>query len=103
MWFTSQRSSRADLSLAKTSASSWAETDLTTLFDAQSAVLEESDTKGPVSIAVAVAADLKQLGMGEGEARLVVFGTAAFADNKNINPARWGIHGVGVEHGRGLM
>jgi ABC-type uncharacterized transport system involved in gliding motility auxiliary subunit len=23
--------------------------------------------------------------MGEGEARLVVFGTAAFADNKNIN------------------
>jgi len=73
------------VSLAKTSTSSWAETDLTTLFDAQSAVLEETDTKGPVSIAVAVAADLKQLGMGEGEARLVVFGTAAFADNKNIN------------------
>lgn len=73
------------VSLAKTSASSWAETDLTTLFDAQSAVLEESDTKGPVSIAVASAADLKQLGMGEGEARLVVYGTAAFADNKNIN------------------
>ncbi|MBM4242575.1 MAG: hypothetical protein FJ148_02015 [Deltaproteobacteria bacterium] len=73
------------VSLAKTSQSSWAETDLTTLFDAQSAVLEESDVKGPVSIAVAVAADLKQLGMGEGEARLVVFGTAAFADNKNIH------------------
>jgi ABC-type uncharacterized transport system involved in gliding motility auxiliary subunit len=73
------------VSLAKTSQSSWAETDLTTLFDAQTAVLEESDIKGPVSIAVAVAADLKQLGMGEGEARLVVFGTAAFADNKNIN------------------
>jgi len=73
------------VSLAKTSASSWAETDLTTLFDAQSAVLEESDVKGPVSIAVAVAADLKQLGIGDGEARLVVFGTAAFADNRNIN------------------
>lgn len=73
------------VSLAKTSTSSWAETDLETLFDAQSAVLEESDVKGPVSIAVAVAADLKQLGIGEGEARLVVFGTAAFADNKNIN------------------
>jgi ABC-type uncharacterized transport system involved in gliding motility auxiliary subunit len=73
------------VSLAKTSQSSWAETDLTTLFDAQSAVLEESDLKGPVSIAVAVAADLKQLGLGEGEARMVVFGTASFADNKNIN------------------
>src|SRR5262249_53248269 len=73
------------VSLAKTSTSSWAETDLTTLFDAQSAVLEESDTKGPISIAVAVSADLKQLGMGEGEARLVVYGTASFADNKNIN------------------
>ena len=73
------------VSLAKTSESSWAETDLTTLFDAQTATLEESDTKGPVSIAVAVAADLKQLGMGDGEARLVVFGTASFADNKNIN------------------
>ena len=73
------------VSLAKTSQSSWAETDLTTLFDAQTAVLEESDLKGPVSIAVAVSADLKQLGMGEGETRMVVFGTAAFADNKNIN------------------
>jgi len=73
------------VSLAKTSTSSWAETDLTTLFEAQSAVLEEADLKGPVSIAVAVAADLAQLGTGEGEARLVVFGTAAFADNKNIN------------------
>jgi len=73
------------VSLAKTSTSSWAETDLTTLFDAQSAVLEESDTKGPVSIAVAVSADLKQLGLGEGEARLVVYGTAGFADNKNLN------------------
>lgn len=72
-------------SLAKTSASSWAETDLTTLFDKQTAVLEESDTKGPVSIAVAVSANLKQLGMGDGDARLVVYGTAAFADNKNIN------------------
>jgi ABC-type uncharacterized transport system involved in gliding motility auxiliary subunit len=73
------------VSLAKTSQSSWAETDLATLFDAQSAVLEESDVKGPVSIAAAVDADLKKLGTGEGDARLVVFGTAAFADNKNIN------------------
>lgn len=73
------------VSLAKTSSSSWAETDLTTLFDQQTAILEEADIKGPVSIAVAVTADLKQLGMGEGEARLVVFGTAGFADNRNIN------------------
>jgi ABC-type uncharacterized transport system involved in gliding motility auxiliary subunit len=73
------------VSIAKTSSSSWAETDLTSLFDKQTARLEESDVKGPVSIAVAVTADLKQLGMGEGEARLVVFGTAGFADNKNIN------------------
>jgi len=73
------------VSLAKTSTSSWAETDLTTLFDQQTATLEEADVKGPVSVAVAAAADLKQLQMGEGEARLVVFGTAGFADNKNIN------------------
>ncbi|MEW6268554.1 MAG: Gldg family protein [Thermodesulfobacteriota bacterium] len=73
------------VSIAKTSASSWAETDLTSLFEQQTASLEEADVKGPVSIGVAVTADLKQLGMGEGEARLVVFGTAGFADNKNIN------------------
>lgn len=73
-------------SLAKTSSSSWAETDLTSLFEQQTATLEETDTKGPVSVAVASAADLKELGMAdEGETRLVVFGTAALADNKNIN------------------
>ena len=73
-------------SIAKTSASSWGENDLDKLFNESQASLDEgTDTKGPVSIAVAVDAKLKQLGLGEGEARLVVFGNSGFADNKYIN------------------
>lgn len=73
-------------SIAKTSQTSWAETDLETLFGKGEASLEaEADTAGPVSIGVAVTADLGALDRGEGEARLVVYGTAAFAENKYMN------------------
>lgn len=73
-------------SIAKTSASSWGEADLGRLFDKSEASLDaNADTKGPVSVAVAVDAKLEQLGLGKGEARLIVFGTAGFADNKYIN------------------
>ncbi len=72
--------------LASTSPTSWAESDLDALFDSQQATLDEgSDVAGPVAIATAATADLKEMGRGEGEARLVVFGTAAIADNKYIN------------------
>jgi gliding motility-associatede transport system auxiliary component len=72
-------------SIAKTSASSWGETDMDRLFNQSQASLDPDDLKGPVSIAVAVDANLKQLGTGDGDARLVVFGTAGFADNKYLN------------------
>jgi gliding motility-associatede transport system auxiliary component len=72
--------------IASSSQSSWAETDLDQLFQKSQAQMDEgADTKGPVPIGVAVDAKLKELGSGEGEARLVVFGTAKLADNRNIN------------------
>lgn len=73
-------------SLAKSAPTSWGETDLDRLFKESQAQLDaDVDTKGPVSLGVAVDAKLKELGMGDGEARLVVFGTAKLADNRNIN------------------
>jgi ABC-2 type transport system permease protein len=72
--------------LVKTSPSSWAETDLNGLFDRHEATLDESDQKGPVSIAVAVEANLKEMGLAEaGKTRLVVFGSVEFADNRNFD------------------
>ncbi len=72
-------------SIAKTSRTSWAETDLDTLFGRGQASLDEkTDRPGPISVAVAATADLSALGRGEGEARLVVFGSAKLANNKYI-------------------
>ena len=72
--------------LAKTSPSSWGETDLDGLFQRSEASLDpNTDTKGPVPIAVAVNADLKQLGgEKEGTTRLVVYGSVEFAGNKEV-------------------
>lgn len=71
------------LCLAKTSPNSWAEYDLEGVFQKQTARLEGQDRKGPVCLAVAVTANLKELGTNhDGEARLVVFGNAAFANNQ---------------------
>ncbi len=71
------------VALANTSPQSWVETDLKNprpRFD------EGTDKKGPVPIAVAVSAKLKQMGLNkDGEARLVVVGNASFADNRNIS------------------
>ena len=70
--------------MVKTSASSWAETDLTALFQNQQAALDPSDRKGPVPIAVAAELDLKQLGGSGTDARLAVFGSSEFADNQHF-------------------
>jgi len=71
--------------LVKTSSSSWAESDVEGIFQRQQASLDDADRKGPVSIAVAVDADLKQMGVPDGkDARLAVFGSADFADNQNF-------------------
>lgn len=73
--------------LVKTSPQSWGETDLDALFQRSEAKFDPTvDTKGPVPIAVATNADLKQMGNGkEGETRLVVFGSVEFASNREFD------------------
>ncbi|MBI4519109.1 MAG: GldG family protein [Deltaproteobacteria bacterium] len=71
--------------LVKTSPSSWAETDLDGLFLRSEASLDPAaDRKGPVAVAAIVEAKLKEMGSGDGEARLAVFGSVEFADNRNL-------------------
>ena len=72
--------------LARTSATSWSETDLNGVFRESEAALDigQGDTAGPISVAAATSADLGELGRGEGETRLVVFGTARLANNQNL-------------------
>ena len=71
--------------LVKSSPSSWGETDLDGLFERSEAKLDDADTKGPVPIAVVVNADLKQMKTGkEGTARLAVFGSVEFAQNREM-------------------
>jgi ABC-type uncharacterized transport system involved in gliding motility auxiliary subunit len=84
--------------LVKTSPSSWAEAKVDDVFSQGVAKLDPDDRKGPVSVAVATSAKLRDMGVevppaAEGktapdEARLVVFGTPAFADNQQIVQAR---------------
>ena len=66
--------------LVKTSANSWAETEIETIFEEGKAAVGNGDKKGPISVAVAVTADLKR----KGETRLVVLGSSTFANNKFI-------------------
>src|SRR5262245_15176274 len=79
-------------SLVKTSESSWAETDVDGVINKGVATLDQTDKKGPVSIAVAVTANLKDLGVtppeGVTDARLVVFGSMLFADNQQLEQSR---------------
>ena len=81
------------VSLAKTSASSWAESDLERFFSKSEVARTEEDLGGPVSIAVALAVEVKEPAEEEDDdvsaerkqARLVVFGDAAFIDNEYIH------------------
>ncbi len=87
----------AGVSLAQTSASSWAETDLERFFSKSEVARSEEDLGGPVSIAVALTKEVKELPVVETEegddgdpdekkeARLAVFGDAAFIDNEYIS------------------
>ena len=83
--------------LVKTAASSRALTKVDELFTQGRATLDESDRRGPLSVAVAIQAKLKDFdGAPPGEdgkktaeeARMVVFGTARFADNQEISQSR---------------
>jgi ABC-type uncharacterized transport system involved in gliding motility auxiliary subunit len=72
-------------SIAKTSDSSWAETDLIGIFQKQAAAFGPTDKKGPVTVVAAVEAKLDKLKRGNGTARLVVFGDTDSANNQYIN------------------
>lgn len=72
--------------LAKTSDSSIAAANMDAIFKQQKFEPSSSDLKGPITVADAVAANLKQLGWAkQGEARLVIFGDTDFADNQNLS------------------
>jgi len=78
--------------LVKTSDSSWAETNVDGVFTQGTAALD-GDRQGPLTVAVAVNAKLADLGVtvpegGAPEARLVVLGTAMFADNQQLVQSR---------------
>ncbi len=69
--------------LAFTSDTSWAETDLDTLFDSSEAKLQDADIKGPVVVATAVSAFAEAIGgEGEGEFQMVVLGDASLLTNQ---------------------
>jgi ABC-type uncharacterized transport system involved in gliding motility auxiliary subunit len=70
--------------LARTSDTSWAETDLVGIFQKQTARFTQGDIKGPVTVAAAIEANLDELKRGKGTARLVVFGDTDFAGNQYI-------------------
>jgi len=72
--------------LAKTSETSWAETDLVGIFQKQTAAFDAKDRKGPIDVADAVEADLKTLGYAkEGQGKMVVIGSTDFANNQYFN------------------
>jgi ABC-type uncharacterized transport system involved in gliding motility auxiliary subunit len=79
-------------SLLSTSGTSWAESDVDAVFNQGTATVDDADRKGPVSIGVAVTAKPKDMGLQPpatgAEARLVVFGTAMFADNQQLVQSR---------------
>lgn len=73
------------VSLVKTSATSWAETDVDTIFGQGKASLGKDDLKGPISLAVGVTAKLQGSGAdGAREAKMIVVGSTTFANNKFI-------------------
>ncbi|MCA9773390.1 MAG: GldG family protein [Myxococcales bacterium] len=69
--------------LASTADNSWAETDLVRLFTENVAQEDDSELKGPISVAVAIEGAAKTPGV-TGTTRIVVVGDADFATNKYI-------------------
>ncbi len=71
--------------LASTSAGSWAESDLVTLFEQSQAAYDEGDTPGPIPVAIAAESSPRPPGERSPQTRLVVFGTSAVADNQHLD------------------
>jgi len=82
--------------LVKTSDSSWAESAVDDVFEKGVASVDDSDRRGPLSIAVAATAKLAEMGIEppadapkrRDEARLVVFGSSLFANNQQFVQSR---------------
>lgn len=84
--------------LVKTSGSSWAETSVDDVFTKGVVSLDDTDKRGPLSVAVAVTATFKDMGItppaaAEGQkpaedARLVVVGSARVADSQTLTQSR---------------
>lgn len=75
--------------LVRTGPASWAEASVEQVFTQGTVSLDPGDRRGPLSIAVAVTADLAAMGVtvpsdGAGDARLVVVGTPGFADSQEF-------------------
>ncbi|MGH7863767.1 MAG: GldG family protein [Candidatus Binataceae bacterium] len=73
------------VALARTSDTSWAETDIEGIFKRQEAKLDAGDVRGPVTVAAAIRANLEALNWGRGGARMVVLGSADVIDNQYIS------------------
>jgi ABC-type uncharacterized transport system involved in gliding motility auxiliary subunit len=73
--------------IAFTSDKSWAESDVSRVFESGEAALQpENDSAGPVPIAIAGIAPLRAIGEpGKGEARLLVFGDTSFLTNQYLH------------------
>lgn len=71
--------------IAKTSESSWGETDIESIFSKSQAALDEGvDKKGPVPVAVAVTANADAGENNKAVTRIVVFGSSDFAQNRDV-------------------
>ncbi len=68
--------------IASTTPSSWAETDLESIKKGEVSFTEGADTKGPLSIAVAVSRKHASASENSPDIRIVVFGDSEFANNK---------------------
>ena len=68
-------------SIIKTSEQSWAETDLNSFIKGTAVFNASSDTKGPLSIAVATTGKIKD-SKAKGDSRIVVFGSSQFVNNQ---------------------
>ena len=68
--------------IASTTPSSWAETDFESIKRGEVSFNEGSDTKGPISIAVAISKKHASASEGSPDIRIVVFGDSEFANNK---------------------
>jgi ABC-type uncharacterized transport system involved in gliding motility auxiliary subunit len=75
--------------LVRTGPASWAEASVEQVYTQGTVALDPDDRRGPLSVAVAVTANLSAMDLADGadgatEARLVVVGTPSFADSQEF-------------------